>query len=69
MSKRQEFTTADVAVLAIDQLMEILIEARRYLSSGDDLAAWGTLIHFDDAADDLNAAIRLHKSLNIRRFK
>ena len=59
---------ADTATYAIDNLLEILNEARAYLIEGNDLAAWGTLLMFDDQAADLNAAIRLHRSANRRAW-
>ena len=58
---------AGVASLAIDRLQLILSDAASYLNDGNDLAAWGTLVSFDDAAEDLKAAIRLHKSTNRRQ--
>jgi hypothetical protein len=57
---------ADTAKCAIDNLLEILNDARAYLIDGNDLAAWGTLMMFDDQAADLNAAIRLHRAANRR---
>jgi hypothetical protein len=57
---------ADTATYAIDNLLEILNDSRAYLIGGNDLAAWGTLLMFDDHAADLNAAIRLHRSANRR---
>lgn len=56
-----------VAGLAINRLQLILSEAASYLNDGNDLAAWGTLVFFDDAAEDLKAAIRLHQSANRRQ--
>ena len=58
--------TADAARHAIDRLQVILNEATLYLTSGNHLAAWGTLVLFDEAAEDLKAAIRLHKAANAR---
>ena len=58
--------TADAARHAIDNLQVILNEATGYLIEGNDLAAWGTLLMFDDAAEDLKAAIRLHRAANRR---
>lgn len=55
--------TADPVALAagaaIDQLVTLLSEARSYLQQGETRAAIGTLVTFDDQADDLRAAIRL----------
>ncbi|MBL8222110.1 MAG: hypothetical protein JNL62_22930 [Bryobacterales bacterium] len=65
---RDLFTAADAAISAIDNLTTLLADARKYLEDGRDLAAWGTLTCFDEAAEDLRAAIRLHKSFNRRRF-
>jgi hypothetical protein len=64
---RDLITAADMAIIAIDNLTEILTDARKYLEDRQDLAAWGTLLRFDDAAEDMRAAIRLHRSLNARR--
>jgi len=56
--------TADAARYAIGNLIDILQDASKYLETGNDLAAWGTLVCFDEAADDLKAAIRLHRAAN-----
>lgn len=55
---------ASMAGLAINRLQQILSDAASYLNDGNDLAAWGTLGLFDEAAEDLKAAIRLHQSAN-----
>jgi hypothetical protein len=47
------------AEAAIEQLVALLTEARGYLKEGRTLAAIGTLVTFDDQADDLRAALRL----------
>jgi len=44
---------------AIDNLLELLRDAREYLEADRALAALGTLQGFDHHADDLKAAIRL----------
>jgi len=59
---RELFTAADMATIAIDNLIGLLEEAREYLADRQDLAAFGTLIQFDDAAEDMKAAIRLLRS-------
>lgn len=59
--------TADAARHTIERLQIILSEALGYLIEGNHLAAWGTLLMFEDAAEDLKAAIRLHKAANQRR--
>jgi hypothetical protein len=64
---RPLFTAAEVATNAIDSLTMILQDARQYLQDHNDLAAWGTLVMFDNAAEDLRAAIRLHKSTTRRK--
>jgi hypothetical protein len=64
---RELVTAAEMAIIAIDNLSQILQEARQYLADRNDLAAWGTLILFDDASDDLKAAIRLHRSSTRRK--
>jgi hypothetical protein len=64
---RPLFTAAEAATNAIDSLTVILADARKYLADRNDLAAWGTLVMFDDAAEDLRAAIRLHKSTTRRK--
>jgi len=55
------------AEAAINQLVALLTEARAYLETGERLAALGTLIMFDEQADDLRAAIRLLRMENRRR--
>jgi hypothetical protein len=47
-------------VTAIDRLEKLLAEAKTYLQDRNDMAAWGTLLCFDEASEDLKAAIRLH---------
>jgi hypothetical protein len=59
-------TAAQAAIFAIERLSETLNQAHDYLSTGDDMAAWGTLLMFDEAADDLKAAMRLHRIANRR---
>ncbi|MGH9808139.1 MAG: hypothetical protein ACRD9W_12920 [Terriglobia bacterium] len=59
---RELFTAADMATIAIDNLIGLLEEAREYLADRQDLAAFGTLIQFDDAGEDMKAAIRLLRS-------
>jgi len=46
------------ALIAINNLITILTEAREYLRQGEKLSALGTLILFDDLAQDIYAAIR-----------
>lgn len=58
---------ADAACHSIDRLQTILNEAQGYLITGNNLAAWGTLVLFDEAAEDLKAAFRLYRSANARR--
>lgn len=58
---------ADAARHAIDRLQSILNEAHGYMITGNHLAGWGTLILFEEAAEDLKAAIRLYGSANARR--
>ncbi|MGH7223857.1 MAG: hypothetical protein ACRELF_11550 [Gemmataceae bacterium] len=53
---------------AIDNLITLLTEAKQYFADGQHLAAHGTLIMFEEHADDLNAAIRLCK-MSQRRQK
>lgn len=50
---------ANTARAAIDQLTRLLSEARGYLEAGENRAAIGTLVSFDDQVEDLRAAIRL----------
>jgi hypothetical protein len=64
---RELFTAAELATIAIENLMPILQEARKYLDDRNDLAAWGTLLMFDERAEDLKTAIRLHRSIITRR--
>ena len=51
----------------IDRLQTLLNEAHGYFITGNNLAAWGTLLMFDEAAEDLKAAIRLYRYANSRR--
>jgi len=44
---------------AIDNLLQLLRDAKEYLEADRSLAALGTLQCFDHHADDLKAAIRL----------
>lgn len=46
------------ALIAIENLITLLTEAGAYLKDGEKLAALGTLIAFDDLAQDIYAAIR-----------
>jgi hypothetical protein len=50
--------TLFTAMIAIDNLLALLQEARKYVIEGNGLAALGTLIMFDEHAADLKAAIR-----------
>jgi hypothetical protein len=60
---------ADAARHAIGRLQDILDQAAGYLITGNNLAAWGTLVLFDEAAEDLKAACRLFRAANARRMK
>jgi hypothetical protein len=54
--------SADVITLhAIDNLIEILSEAREYMRLNEHNAVVGTLLQVHDHAEDLNAAMRLYK--------
>ncbi len=46
---------------AIDNLIKLLTEAKKYFTDGESLAAYGTLVMFDEHADNLTAAVRLCK--------
>lgn len=59
---RELFTAADMTAIAIDNMSKMLAEAREHLAQRQDLAAFGTLIQFEDAAEDMRAAIRLLRS-------
>ena len=50
---------AIATIEAIDNLLEILLQAKRHLEGDEMLAAIGTLQSFDHHADNLKAAIRL----------
>jgi len=45
--------------LALNQLVITLREAQEFLAAGEDGAAIGTMLMFDDEAEDLKAALRL----------
>lgn len=55
------------AMAAIDELLTLLGEARTYLTEGETRAAIGTLVVFDDRAEDLRAALRLLHMAQRRR--
>jgi hypothetical protein len=50
--------TLFTALIAIDNIVALLKEARQYVIGGNKLAALGALIMFDEHAADLRAAIR-----------
>lgn len=54
---------------AIDNLITLLTEAKNYYATGENGAAFGTLIMFEEHAEDLNAAIRLCRMAAKRRAK
>jgi hypothetical protein len=47
--------------LALNQLVITLREAQDFLAAGEDGAAIGTMLMFDDEAEDLKAALRLFR--------
>ena len=47
------------AEAALNQLIGLLTEARSYLEQCNSLATIGTLVTFDDQAEDVRAAVRL----------
>jgi hypothetical protein len=54
--------SADVVTLhAIDNLIQILSEAKEYMRRANHNAVIGTLLMVNDHAEDLNAAMRLYK--------
>jgi hypothetical protein len=61
------YTGPDITRSLIDRLQTLLNEAQGYFITNNHLAAWGTLVLFDEAAEDLKAAIRLYRSANSRR--
>jgi septal ring factor EnvC (AmiA/AmiB activator) len=69
-ARNAEPATADPVTLAateaIDNLIALLTEAKNYFASGERLAGIGTLVMFDQHAEDLNAAFRLCK-MTLRR--
>lgn len=68
--RRDDFHNVTVQVMrhTIDQLQTLLNEAQGYFITGNEGAAWGTLVLFDEAAEDLKAALRLYRILNARRM-
>jgi hypothetical protein len=53
--------SADIVMLhAIDNLIELLSQAKEYMPDNHN-AVIGTLLLFDDHAEDLQAAMRLYK--------
>jgi hypothetical protein len=63
MSKHEWEPFRAVFDLALDRLIVTLKEAQDYLGGGDDLAAIGTLHNVDELHADIQAALRLFKSL------
>ncbi len=61
MSKLADPIHALALSATIEVLRGILGEAIDYLSQDEHLAALGTLILFDDQAEDIKAAIRLFR--------
>lgn len=58
---------ATATVEAIDNLISLLTEAKGYFTAGNSLAALGTLVMFDEHAEDLKAAFRLCQMAQRRR--
>ena len=52
---------------ALDEFITTLKEAQDYLGGGDDLAAIGTLLLFDQQAEDVKSALRLFSRAEQRR--
>lgn len=55
---------------ALDEFIRTLKEAQDYLGGGDDLAAIGALLLFDQQGEDVKAALRLFSRAvyNQRRY-
>jgi len=53
---------------ALDEFIRTLKEAQDYLGGGDDLADIGTLLLFDQQAEDVKAALRLFSRAEQRRY-
>ena len=51
--------TIEVTRHFIDRLQTILVEAEGYFIMNNNLAAWGTLFMFEEAAEDLKTMLRL----------
>lgn len=66
MSDNIRSAARDMARHAIAELTTMLSEADAYLAAGNDNAAIGTLLSFDESAADLKAAMQLHRSANRR---
>ena len=62
------YISSDTTRHLIDRLQTLLNEAQGYFITNNNLAAWGTLLMFEEAAEDLKAAICLHRSANARRM-
>jgi hypothetical protein len=67
MNDQDRDPSVDYALDAIDQIISDLQDARAYFTAGKDNTGWGTLLAFEDYANDLNAAIRLHRANNRRQ--
>ena len=61
MSKHADPIHALALSATIDVLRRLIGEATDYLDQGEHLAALGTLIPFEDHAEDVKAAIRLFR--------
>ena len=60
--RRHLCESADVVTIhAIDNLIQILTEAKEYMRLHEHNAVIGTLLMVDDHAQDLDAALRLYQ--------
>jgi hypothetical protein len=62
MSKHEWEPFRAVFDLALDRHIRNLQEAQKYLDSGNDLAAIGTLHNLDELHADVGAALRLFRN-------
>jgi hypothetical protein len=64
MTKQKQHPAADDPVLiaaseAIGNMIALLTEAQNYLQQGERLCVIGTMIMFEDHAEDVRAAVRI----------
>lgn len=67
MTDRHSYTPAQLARLVIQDIAETIRVAEADFNKGDENAAWGGLLKFEESAQELLAIIRLRQASNRRR--